>query len=167
MQILKILIVCVCVCVCVCVLVAQACPTLCGPIDCSPPGLSVHGILQARTLEWVTISFSKRNYRKKESEVTQSCLTWTVAYQVPSFSSNHVYFCKMYFWQSLCSLNITLLKFIYVYGCLQFIHFGCSLIFYCINSSYITINLFILLIVSEITPGEFHKTFKEDIITIL
>ena len=50
-------------------------PTLCNPIDCSLPGPSVHGILQARTLEWVAISFSKRNYRKKESEVTQSCLT--------------------------------------------------------------------------------------------
>ena len=57
------------------VLVAQSCPTLCNPIDCSPPGSSVHGILQASTLEQVAISFSKRNYRKKESEVTQSCLT--------------------------------------------------------------------------------------------
>ena len=34
-----------CVCVCVCVLVAQSCPTLCGPMACSPPGSSVHGIL--------------------------------------------------------------------------------------------------------------------------
>ena len=32
--------------------------TLCNPMDCSPPGFSVHGILQARTLEWVAISFS-------------------------------------------------------------------------------------------------------------
>ena len=36
----------------------QSCPTLCGPIDGSPPGSPVPGILQARTLEWVTISFS-------------------------------------------------------------------------------------------------------------
>ena len=36
----------------------QSCPTLCDPMDCSLPGLSVHGILQARTLEWVAISFS-------------------------------------------------------------------------------------------------------------
>ena len=57
------------------VLVAQSCPSLCGPLNCSPPGPSVHGILQARTLEWVAISFSKRNYRKKESEVAQSCPT--------------------------------------------------------------------------------------------
>ena len=33
--------------------VAQSCPTLCDPVDCSPPGSSVHGILQARILEWV------------------------------------------------------------------------------------------------------------------
>ena len=59
----------------VCVLVAQLCPTLCNPIDCSPPGPSVHGILQARTQERAAISFSKRNYRKKEREATQLCLT--------------------------------------------------------------------------------------------
>ena len=37
----------------------KSCPTLCDPMDCSLPGFSVHGILQARTLEWVAISFSK------------------------------------------------------------------------------------------------------------
>ena len=36
----------------------QSCPTLCDPIDGSPPGLAVPGILQARTLEWVAFSFS-------------------------------------------------------------------------------------------------------------
>ena len=39
--------------------VAQLCPTLCDPIDCSLPGSSVRGILQARILEWVVISFSR------------------------------------------------------------------------------------------------------------
>ena len=38
-------------------LVAQLCLTLCSPMDCSPPGSSVHGILQARILEWVAIPF--------------------------------------------------------------------------------------------------------------
>ena len=38
--------------------VTQSCPTLCDPMDCSPPGSSVHGILQARVLEWGAISFS-------------------------------------------------------------------------------------------------------------
>ena len=39
--------------------VAQSCPTLCDPMDCSLPGFSVHGIFQARVLEWVATSFSK------------------------------------------------------------------------------------------------------------
>ena len=47
----------------------QSCPTLCNPIDSSPPGSAVPGILQARTLEWVAISFSNgkntQNYTKK------------------------------------------------------------------------------------------------------
>ena len=43
---------------CVCE-VAQSCLTLCDPVDCSPPGSSIHGILQARILEWVAISFIK------------------------------------------------------------------------------------------------------------
>ena len=38
---------------------AQSCPTLCDPMDYSPPGSSVHGILQAKTLEWVAIAFSR------------------------------------------------------------------------------------------------------------
>ena len=38
--------------------VAQSCPTLCDLMDCSPPGFSIHVILQARILEWVAISFS-------------------------------------------------------------------------------------------------------------
>ena len=51
--------------------VAQSCPTLCDPMDCSLPGSSVHGILQARILEWVTISFSRVSSRP--SDQTQVC----------------------------------------------------------------------------------------------
>ena len=40
-------------------LVAQSCLTFCDPMDCSPPGSSVHGIFQARILEWVVIPFSR------------------------------------------------------------------------------------------------------------
>ena len=46
--------------------VAQSCPTLCDPVDCSPPGSSVHGILQARVLEWVAISFSRGSSRPRD-----------------------------------------------------------------------------------------------------
>ena len=44
-----------------------SCPTLCDPIDSSPPGSSIPGILQARTLEWVAISFSGGKGRETES----------------------------------------------------------------------------------------------------
>ena len=46
----------------------QSCPTLCDPLDCSPPGSSVHGILQARILKWLLYSFSLR---------VQKIITWT------------------------------------------------------------------------------------------
>ena len=46
--------------VCCCCLVTKSCPILCNLMDCSLPGSSVHGILQARILEWVAISFSRR-----------------------------------------------------------------------------------------------------------
>ena len=65
----------------------QSCPTLCDPIDGSPPGSHVPGILQARTLEWVAISFSnawKWKVRVKLLSRVQLLATpWTAAYQAP------------------------------------------------------------------------------------
>ena len=55
--------------------VAQSCPTLRDPMDCSLPGSSAHGIFQARVLEWVAISISNAGKVKSESEVAQSCPT--------------------------------------------------------------------------------------------
>ena len=46
--------------------VTQSCPTLCNPVDCSPPGSSVHEILQARILEWVAISFSRGSFQPRD-----------------------------------------------------------------------------------------------------
>ena len=72
--------------------VAQSCPTLSDPMDCSPPGSSVHGIFQARVLEWGAIAFSGicpyiylnrlllfRCFRRVQLFVTP----WTVAHQAP------------------------------------------------------------------------------------
>ena len=65
----------------------QSCPTLCDPIDGSPPGSAIPGILQARTLEWVAISFSnawKRKMKVKSlSRVRLLVTPWTAAYQAP------------------------------------------------------------------------------------
>ena len=59
--------------------VAQSCPTLCDPMDCRLPGFSAHGILQARKLEWVAISFSrgssKPRHRTQVSHVAGRCFT--------------------------------------------------------------------------------------------
>ena len=46
--------------------VAQSCPTLCDPVDCNLLGFSVHGILQARILEWIAISFSRGSSRPRD-----------------------------------------------------------------------------------------------------
>ena len=46
--------------------VTQSCPTLCNPVDCSLPGSSLHGILQARILEWVAISFSRGSSQPRD-----------------------------------------------------------------------------------------------------
>ena len=65
----------------------QSCPTLCDPIDGSPPGSPDPGILQARTLEWVAISFSnawKWKVKVKSLSCVQLLATpWTAAYQAP------------------------------------------------------------------------------------
>ena len=65
----------------------QSCPTLCNPTDGSPPGSTIPGILQARTLEWVAISFSNA-WKWKVKVKSLSCVQlfatpWTAAYQAP------------------------------------------------------------------------------------
>ena len=65
----------------------QSCPTLCDPIDSSQPGSPIPGILQARTLEWVAISFSNA-WKWKVKVKSLSCIwpsvtPWTAAYQGP------------------------------------------------------------------------------------
>ena len=55
------------------VLVSQSCPTLFNPVDCRPPGSSVHGILQRGILEWVAIAFSRGSSRLREG-TTVSCI---------------------------------------------------------------------------------------------
>ena len=65
----------------------QSCPTLCNPVDGSPPGSNVPGIVQARTLEWVAIYFSKawmwKVKVKSLSRVRLFATPWIAAYQAP------------------------------------------------------------------------------------
>ena len=62
------------------VLVAQLCPTLCEPTNCSPPSFSVHGILQTRILEWISIPFSRGSSQPRNP-------TWVSCIAVDSLSS--------------------------------------------------------------------------------
>ena len=79
----------------------QSCPTLCDPIDGSPPCFPVPGILQARTLEWVAISFSnawkwKVNV-KSLNRIRLLATPWTVAHQAPL----SVGFCRQEYWSGV------------------------------------------------------------------
>ena len=63
-----------------CCLAAQLCLTLCGPMDCSPPRSSAHGIFQARILEWGVISYSRRSSQPRD----QTCICVSCIWQVDS-----------------------------------------------------------------------------------
>ena len=64
---------------CMCAKPLQLCLTFCDPMDCSPPGSSLHGILQARILEWVAISSSRGSSRLRDRTRVASCLLpWQV-----------------------------------------------------------------------------------------
>ena len=81
----------------------QSCPTLCDPIDGSPPGSPVPGILQARTLEWVAISFSNawkwKVKVKLHSRVWLFSTPWTAAFQAPPFTG----FSRQEYWSGVPS----------------------------------------------------------------
>ena len=79
----------------------QSCPTLCDPRDGSPPGSAIPGILQARTLEWVAISFSNawkwKGKVKSFSRVRPLATPWTAAYQAPPSTG----FSRQEYWSGL------------------------------------------------------------------
>ena len=102
----------------------QSCRTLCAPIDSSPPGSPVPGILQARTLEWVTISFSNawewKVKVKSLSRVQLFATPWTAAYQAPpSMGFSRQEYCSLLFHnQQSIFLNQN--------GICRFNNFGCA-----------------------------------------
>jgi len=83
----------------------QSCPTLCDPIDSSPPGSPVPGILQARTLEWVAISFSNAwKWKVKVKSLSRVWLfetPWSATYQAPLFMG----FSRQEYWSGVPLLS--------------------------------------------------------------
>ena len=83
--------------VCVCVLVTQSCPTLCNPTDCSPPGFSVHGILQARILEWIACHLYKKEIQDGKNVGTKGKFSFKYVddFEVLMRSPSRYFFQKM------------------------------------------------------------------------
>ena len=88
----------------------QSYPTLCNPIDCSPPGSPIPGVLQARILEWVAISFSnvwKGKVKVKSlSRVRLLATSWPAAYQAPPSMG----FSRQEYWSGVPSLTAGIYK---------------------------------------------------------
>ena len=92
----------------------QSCPTLCDPLDGSPSGSPVPGILQARTLEWVAISFSNCMKVKSESEVSQSYPTLSdpMDCSPPGSSVHEIFQARVLEWGAIAFSKIDLHLFI-------------------------------------------------------
>ena len=91
-----------------CVLVAQSCLTLCNPMACSPPGFSVHGILQARILEWIAIPFSRGTSQPRDWTLV-SCITGRFVTIWPTGKSYFIFSISL-FPQLQCSNTANLSK---------------------------------------------------------
>ena len=105
----------------------QSCPTLCDPIDSSPPVFPVPGILQARTLEWVAISFSNawkwKEKVKSLSHVRLLATPWIAAYQAPP----SIGFSRQEYWSGVplpspeqLYIYIYIYVYIYIYNSLYY-----------------------------------------------
>ena len=98
----------------------QSCPTLCDPMDGSPRGSPVPGILQAGTLEWVAISFSnawKWKVKVKSLSLVRLLGTpWTVAHQAPPWKVHGIFQARVLEWGAIAfsegPLAITKIKFL-------------------------------------------------------
>ena len=82
--------ICVCVCVCVCVCILSCVQLFCDPMDYSLPGSSVHGILKARILEWVVISFSRGSSQPRDWTCI-SCISALAGRFLTSWATIYIY----------------------------------------------------------------------------
>ena len=109
---------------CVCgLLVTQSCSTLCDPTSCSPPGFSVHGILQARILEWVAIFFSivllpQRQilYSLSYREVSGGLLN-IFLYPIYIYICIYIYMCLCVYMCICVYMSVCMYMCVYVYMC--------------------------------------------------
>ena len=97
----------------------QSCPTLCDPIDGSPSGSAIPGILQARTLQWVAISFSNawkwKVKVKSLSRIRLLATPWTAAYQAPPSMG----FSRQEYWTGLPLVVLDIHNFLWSFSCIS------------------------------------------------
>ena len=77
----------------VCASIAYLCPTLCKPMDCRPPGSTVHGVFQARILEWVAVSYSRVSSQPRDRTCI-SCISYIgrwILYYRATWTGLHCY----------------------------------------------------------------------------
>ena len=79
----------------------QSCPTLCNPIDGSPPGSPIPGILQARTLEWVAISFSNAWKWKVKMKLLSRALSDPMDCSLPGSSAHGIFQARVLEWGAI------------------------------------------------------------------
>ena len=98
--------------------VSQSCPTLCDPMDCSLPGSSIHGIFQARVLDWVAISFSRGSSREYSNFIIQ--------HKLFSLHFQHQFLKRMPFLHCVFVPTLSWIKWLWIHGVIS----GLSILFH-------------------------------------
>ena len=91
----------------------QSCPTLCYPMDCSPPYSSVHGILQARILEWVAMLSSRGIFPTQGSNLSLLCLLHWQAGSLPPVPPREAQNKFVPYYSAICFLHWDVLMYIF------------------------------------------------------
>ena len=102
--------------------VTQSYPTLCNPVDCSPPGSSVHGILQARILEWVAILSSRGSSQSRDQTCVSCvfCIGRWIPYHWTTRDAIHTYILYVHILYMLYILCTILYIYIYIHSFLGY-----------------------------------------------
>ena len=113
----------------------QSCPTLCNPIDGSPPSSPIPGILQARTLEWVAISLSKEwKWKVKVKSLSHVWLSYPMDWSLPGSSIHGIFQAKVLEWVAIAfskaCMKKPLLPYPLFFHCSRLLYFVFSKNFY-------------------------------------